>query len=255
MVNLTSSLAAPIGRSELAEFVASQVVRLENEPDGLRVSLPIVYPSGRWASVKIIGGPATFVVTDDGDAASEAEMMGALPHFARIARKAAEEHGVRFNQHEFFEVDATRDQLIGLAIVIAEVARAAVMKTAEWLATRVEREFAASLEDKLVEAFGAAAVEMRVEYTASSAHRWTFDAMIKTSGRPMLVSTVTPRPASVFAAFTKFDDVRRATDPPIAVAGVASLESFDEYHLVLLRRSATVRAIDAPPEEWRKLAA
>lgn len=237
----------------LAQEIARDLVRAEADGVEVQVSLPVLYPSGNWVTVRALANGTRFLVTDEGDAAREADLAGASAGYVRIARKVADRYGLRFVKGDAFEAEASRDQLIGLIIVMAGAMQEAVRKSLENLADRLGQDASASLRGVLTEAFGAPAVSFDVEYVASSSHRWSFDALVETRERPILVGLVSPAAPSVFAAFAKFDDLRRCEDAPKGVAAISARNQYKEHQIILLNRTAQILEVDAPVEVWRRL--
>ena len=84
----------------LIERIAGELVRVRATSSGGLISTPVLFPSGAHVSVRISADGGRCLITDDGAAYAEADMMGALPIFRRAARTVAAEAGIKFNDFE-----------------------------------------------------------------------------------------------------------------------------------------------------------
>ena len=93
------------------------------------ISTPVLYPSGSHVVVRIDGTGDRWFVSDDGYGFLEADMMGGLPTFRRIAKQVAERAGVKFDERCFFVLEVERDALPGAATVVANASKQATDRT------------------------------------------------------------------------------------------------------------------------------
>lgn len=84
-----------------------------------RVATDADYPNGTSVVVRVLDGYPNFLVSDMGLGYEEAEMMGASSIYMRNARSIAEAAGVRFDNQAFFVLEASREQLAGAIVTIA----------------------------------------------------------------------------------------------------------------------------------------
>lgn len=249
-------LTSPSGFNELAHRIASELVTAEATANGIRVITPVLYPSGTHVPIRATQmSERTFLVSDEGAASSEAEMMGAERIFARQARRAAEKCGVRFNSFELFEIEAPIDRLPAFIAIVADASRLAVEMTAASLAGNLDKVRKKTLADKLVDVYGADRVHLGATYRGQSTHLWEFDAIVKCGDRELLFNVTSPEAQSVSATYMKFDDIRRVDGAPRTVATLTNREAFSKDHLTILRRAALLIDESAPTEEFLKLAA
>jgi hypothetical protein len=95
-----------------------------------------MYPSGTTVVVRIEQGENKFFVSDFGLGFQEAELMGADLLYARHAHPIAETNGVRFDNQAFFILEASRDQLPGAVVTIANCSHEATVRAADTLAEK-----------------------------------------------------------------------------------------------------------------------
>ena len=186
----------------------------------------------------------------------EADMMGGLSTFRRLARTLADRAGVQFDDRCFFVLEVERDALPGAVITISNVSKQAVERTAFSVE---ERRIAISrdvFEQRIVSAFGAKSIAHNVSIVGASGKEWNVDVGIKSDAHiERLFEFVTPRSASVAAAVMKFTDIRAMTNPP-KTAAVLSDRSRTETPLVLLLSRVVGAAINAAdlPEVYQRAA-
>ena len=221
---------------KVANEVACGLAHASTEGSDVLIRTPVTFPSGRMIGVKLLGGPATFTITDDGSTMREAEMMGAIDICRREARKVAAEYDLRFNDWELFEIDAPLDRLVGAAVIVANAAALTMIRTADRFSERFDLRRREALSVRLERIFGQKNVSQNVE-VMGAAKRWHFDAQVAlSSGRPGLFSVVTPAPVSVIFAYSKMDDVSWLDRAPFLGAVLEGKFSPDDK--ALLKRAA-----------------
>ncbi|MCJ2034535.1 hypothetical protein [Methylobacterium sp. J-068] len=226
----------PANRS-LASEIAQKLVRVRVGEADTTIVTPVLYPGGRMVSVRLLGGPDRFTVTDDGGGMSEAEMVGAEDLYRDEARKVAERYQLRFNRWELFEIDAPLDRLPGFIAIVANAAAEAMLRTTDALTKRLERHKREALADRLERIFGSKQVEKRPVIHGSSTKEWRFEAAVnQINGRRSLFTLITPAPGSVAWGYAKMDDVSRIESAPLITAVIDGRLAADDR--VLIGRAA-----------------
>jgi hypothetical protein len=240
----------------VAEAVARALVDTNVKGGSAFITTPLLYPSGSHVLIRMDGVADRWFVSDDGYGYLEADMMGGLPTFRRLARPLASRTGVRFDERCFFVLEVERDVLPGAVITVSNVSKQAVERTAFALE---ERRIAISrdvFEERLTAAFGAKAIAHNVSFVGASGKEWDVDVGITSDGHiERLFEFVTPRATSVAAAVMKFTDIRATVGAP-RTAAVLSNRTRTEVPLVLLLSRVAGAAIDAAdsPEIYRQAA-
>jgi len=240
----------------VADAVAKAMVEITVRGGSAFISTPLLYPSGAHAVTRIDGTGDCWFVSDDGYAFLEAEMMGALPTFRRLAKPIAERAGVEFDERCFFVVEVDTDSLTGAVITVSNVSKQAVERTAFALE---ERRIAVSrdvFEQRLSAAFEPKSISHQIPMIGASGKEWEFDVGITIDGQiGRIFEFVTPRSASIAAAVMKFTDIRALAPPPRTVA-VLSDRTRTEPPLVALLSRVAGAAIDAAaePDVYRRAA-
>lgn len=229
----------------VAEAVARALVDTSVRGGSAFISMPLLYPSGSHVVIRMDGGGERWFVSDDGYGHLEAEMIGGVTTFRRLARPLADHAGVKFDDRCFFVLEVERDALPGAVITVANISKQAVERTAFAVE---ERRIAISrdlFEQRLVAAFGASSIAHNLSVVGASGKEWDMDiGILSGSHVERVLEFVTPRVASVAAAVMKFTDIRALPEAP-RTAAVLSDRSRTEAPLVSLLSRVAGAAIDA----------
>lgn len=240
----------------IAEDVARALVKTSVKGGSAFISTPLLYPSGSHIVVRMDGTGDKWFVSDDGYGPLEAEMMGGLSAFRRLARPLADRAGVQFDDRGFFVLEVERDELPAAVITISNVSKQAVERTAFFIETRriaISRDV---FEQRLVAAFGTRSIAHNIPIVGASGKEWDVDVGITSDSHvERLFEFVTPRSASVAAAVMKFSDIRAVERAP-KTAAVLSDRSRTEAPLISLLSRIAGAAIDVAdsPEVYRRAA-
>jgi len=235
--------------------VAREIVATEHRVGGSFIRTPLMYPSGATVVVRIEEGVDRFFVSDVGFGHQEAEMMGAGELlYSRPAHSIATAAGVRFDNQAFFVLEASRQQLAGAVITIANCSQEAVMRASDALAEKTFEDRKTALYDRLVKVFEQKTVGKNVEIVGASSQKWRVAAVVNLPGkRPTVFEPVTKSPNSIAHASMKFGDIALKEDAPKRVAVVHKRSELGTL-LTVLSRSANVIEDDAPNDRIRQLA-
>lgn len=192
----------------------AELVTTSSRPEGVYVSTPILYPSGRTAVIRVSGGGDRFFVSDYGLGYEEAEHAGASRTYVRRAKRIAEIAGISFDSRAFFVVEVSLDQLAGAIATVANCSVEAMVQTLVVVAERSMTDGIDFMVEKLEQTFGARHVHKNREVVGASNHEWRFPAVVETTGYSAVFDFVTAHPNSVAAASTKMADVQRLPKPP-----------------------------------------
>jgi hypothetical protein len=239
---------------ELVDDVARQIVATEHRTGGSFIRTPLLYPGGSTVVVRIEEGTERFFVSDFGLGFQEAELMGAGLMYARNAHPIAEAAGVRFDNQAFFVLEASREQLPGAVVTIANCSLEATMRAADALAEKTFEDSKARLYERLVKVFSPKIVARNAEVIGASNQKWRVTAIVNMpDARPTVFEPVTKHVNSVAAASMKFGDIALREGAPARVAVVHNRAEFGAL-LTVLARSASIIEDDAPNDRIMQLA-
>ncbi len=238
----------------IVDDVVREIVASEHRVGGSFVRTPLLYPSGSTVVVRIEEGADRFFVSDMGFGYQEATMMGAGTMYAKPAGLIAETAGVRFDNQAFFVLEASRDQLAGAVVTIANCSQEATIRASDALAEKTFEDKKARLYEKLVKVFEPKIVSRNVEVVGASTQKWRVATVVALPHhRPTIFEPVTKHPNSIANATMKFGDIALLRDAPRRVAVVHNRAELGTL-LTVLSRSADVIEDDTPNDRIRRLA-
>lgn len=250
---ITLKLKSEVFR-KLVDDVAQQIVATEHRTGGSFIRTPLLYPSGSNVVVRIEQGANRFFVSDFGLGFQEAELMGAGLMYARNANPIAEAAGVRFDNQAFFVLEASKEQLPGAAVTIANCSLEATMRAADALAEKTFEDSKARLYERLVKVFSPKVVTKNAEVVGASNQKWKMAAVVTLpESRSIVFEPVTKHPNSVASATMKFGDIALREGAPGRVAVIHKRAEFGPL-LTVLSRSASIIEDDSPNERILQLA-
>ena len=219
------------------DHVSHQLVRIQVEGADGYIVMPHLYPGGAPVIVHVRRDDDEYLVTDQGRAYSEADIMGATSLFGRIARQVASAAGVEFDGHMMFAARVPKDWLANAIIFVAAASKNAVELALEKLTVGVEETLRERLKIAVNGAFRNKA-SFDVTVPGHSSKPRNFAAMVRSNDRTTLFDIVMPSPVSVSFAIVKFQDVALAEGAPSRVALFGG--KVDAGDQTLLSRWATV---------------
>lgn len=226
--------------AELAEQVARGLSKASVLDSRAFIRTAVLFPSGSAVVVAIEAeGGDRYRVSDLGQGDDEADLLGIAATYRNQAREVAELSGLVFDNGAFVLTRASAGQLVGATMAIANAANRALDRAMQRAEQRQHRTAADRLVDRLARLFTPAAVARDAEVRGASTHPWTFDALVQTDGRRAVFDVVTPHPASVAFATTKFHDLARLENAPVRIAVVHRKASLREF-LTVVSQAAKV---------------
>ncbi len=241
--------------NHLVDDVAREIVATEHRVGGSFIRTPLMYPSGSTVVVRIEHGDNRFFVSDYGYGFQEAELMGAGLMYSKPAHAIALEAGVKFDNQAFFLLEASREQLAGAVVTIANCSQHAAMRAADALAEKTFEDRKTRLYERLIQVFEPKIVSKNVEIVGASNQKWQFATVVRLPNtRPTIFEPVTKHPNSVANASMKFGDIALLKDhAPQRVAVVHNKKELGTL-LTVLSRSANVIDDDESKERIIRLA-
>ena len=152
-------------RDTFRDIVTQAVARLVSTRligEAVTVSLPISYPSGAFAGVKVSLSADRCFVSDAAIGLREAEMACAGDFFDSTAKEAAERFGVSFDGASVFAASAPLDRVDGAIVAVANASVNAVSKALAHAAEAKERITNNVVFDIVADIFGKSNVAKKI---------------------------------------------------------------------------------------------
>lgn len=216
-VAAVASMTDRQGLQGILDDVARQLVRTTVTGKDGTIVMPMVYLGGSPIVIHVRPDGDEFVVSDQGRASYQADVLGAGDIFPRVAKHAAAAAGVEFDGQAVFAIRVPVDWLTNAVIFVATASRQALEMAAERLTVDVEETLRERLKVALKETFrGRAAFDVTVPGASSKGRHFT--ALVQVGERRTLFDVVMPSPVSVSFSIVKFQDVAQLETPPGRVA-------------------------------------
>lgn len=235
---------------EVAAQVAAELVRVDVVQGRAFLRTPIMFPSGSFVVVMIEDqGRGEFKLSDLGQGLEEADQIGIGRSFKRQAGEAAQRFGLEWTGTCFVLRGATRRQLAGATVAIANAVSSAAERALARAPNRPQDAAVERLVARLQRMFPTAQVKRGASLQGASTHEWNIDAMIALNSKRIVLDFVTPNPISVAFASAKFHDIARLDIAPRRISVVHRKVDFGDLLPVVAQASSVVEA-DAGDEVY-----
>lgn len=235
------------------QAAAEDLVRVRQWGEIAFVNLPLVFPGGSFATVRVSPAAGGYRVDDGGFAYRELESIGAERSFRRTAGKIAEREQLEVNRRLIFceaaEADLQR-AICDVAMASHAVAEQVHRKAAE----QDEGEIEDYLQARLASIFGAAKLTDQHSIRGSSTTDWEVSAIVKIDSHVTVFQAVAENANSIYRASTAFRDLMELPSRPRLVAVVKDKAALGA-RLNLLSQSGRVIEKDQPDATYWKAAA
>lgn len=241
------------GMTAAVEAAMEGFLRVRRWGDKVFVNLPLIFPGGSLATVRVSPAPGGYRVDDGGFAYREIESIGAERSFSRTASRIAERDQLELDRRVIL-VDTT-DEELGRAICDVALASHAVAEQVYREAEEQEEgEIEGYLHDRLVRIFGEGQVEDSRSIKGSSTNPWEVSAILHVDSHTTVFQAVGSHANSIYRASTAFHDLAELPTPPRLVAVVKDKAALGA-RLSLLSQAGRVIQSDQPDEVYLRAAA
>lgn len=235
------------------ETVARELVRVRSWGEASFINLPLLFPSGTAATVRVQPIAGGFRVDDAGFAYRELESVGAERSFPKAARKVAEAEGLMVNTRLLY-ADVSEDALFRGICDVGAASRDLVERVYGKLAEHEEAEITDFLQERLEHVFGKARVDGDAKVTGSSSNEWEVSAVVHTDSGLVVFQAVSGNAYSVYRTSTAFHDLRELPNPPKRIAVVKDTEAMGAKLAVLAQAGMVIQG-DQPDAVYQTAAA
>lgn len=238
--------------ASVAKEIASSLAFAQERGGEQQIVTPLLYPGGARVVLRVQMTPDGYFLSDYGAGKREAELMGDLRIYTRVAKEQAARHGVNFDSDMIFDIEVPRAALVTACIAVANASKTAVDETAEALSQEKAERQKEKLWKKLHGAYPKEKIGENVVFDGHS-DTWTFDAIVE-ADRPILFQTVSSHANSANSAIVRFLDVRSLGAERTTRIAVPTTEQAVPHESVLATTSRIVR-ITQPIDVFARLAA
>lgn len=241
------------GMTAAVEAAIEDLLQVRRWGDKVFVNMPLIFPGGSLATVRVSPAPGGYRVDDGGFAFREIESIGAERSFRRTAAKIAERDDLGLNRRVIF-ANATDDEL-GRAICDVALASHAVAEQIYRKADEHEEgEIEDYLQERLVRIFGEGKVAEDRSIKGSSTSPWEVSAILHVNSHTTVFQAVGSHANSIYRASTAFHDLAELPTPPRLVAVVKDKAALGP-RLNLLSQAGRVIQSDQPDDVYMRAAA
>jgi hypothetical protein len=190
-----------------------------HDGQGIRVSVPVLFPSGSGAAVEILAGGEQAFVSDIGLGHLEAEYGGASEYFDAQAKRAADQFGVSYDGYSIFALSVPLDRIEG---GIAAIANASVRAASLAILRAVEdkdRRQNDVVYERITRVFDKKSVAKTMDLRGQRDHYSAHNVVLFPSGEKAVFEFVSPHRNSISNKFLMFSDLVDS-EAPLALNAV-----------------------------------
>ncbi len=234
------------------DMAVAELLRVRKWGDTTYINLPLIFPGGSFATVRVNPAPGGFYVDDGGFAYRELESVGAERSFGRTAAKIAEDKELEVSRRSIVAHASPEE----LACAICDVAMAS-WEVADKVYSRLsegEAEIEDYLRERLVSIFGATKVDDAHKIVGSSTNEWEVSAIAHIDGGLAVFQAVGNHANSIYRTSAAFHDLAELPSPPRLVAVVKDKKALGPK-LIILSQAGRVIQSDQPDDDYWRAAA
>ncbi|WP_428410110.1 hypothetical protein [Hyphococcus sp.] len=238
---------------EAVSAAVSSLVTTERVGETTFVNLPMIMPSGSFATVCVSQAPGGYRVSDFAFAFREIERIGYERSFPRTASAVADLEGLQIS-HRALTVDVPAEHLERAICDVATASWRVVDKVYSRISDRDEAEMADELRQRLASFFGPERIQQEHTIQGASHTDWDVSAIINLNGKKAVFHAVSNYPNAVYKASTLFHDLSALERPPSLVAVVRSKMAMG-HNLSILAQAGRIIEEDQSRDVYLKAAA
>lgn len=249
-----NQIEAKSGLAETAEQIARGLSKASMLDGRAFIRTPVMFPSGSMVVVFLHEeGGGRYRVSDLGQGLEEADTLGIATAYRNQAAEIATRSGIVFDERAFIVTGLEQDQLVGAVMAVTNAAGRALERAMLRSEGRRQEAAVERLVGRLRHAFPDADVTREAELRGASTHAWKVDALVRSGEDRAAFNVVTPHPASVAFATTKFHDIALLERAPARVAVVRRKASLGDL-LAVVSQAAKVIEDEAADRTYLRAA-
>lgn len=231
----------------------SRLTATQDDADSVRISVPVIYPSGANSTVEISSIGDTCFVSDMGAGHTEAYLSNASEFYDHQARRVADRFGIGYDGQSIFLLRASIDRIEGAIATVAnasvQAASLAILKAEEDKDRRRNDE----IFDRIKSIFGAELVSKMKTIDGLRSSWDAHNVVDLPGGRSAVFEFVTSHQNSISNKYMMFSDLKmRASN--ISLNSVVKSISKISPKAELLADVGNVIEFDAPSDAFLRYA-
>ena len=239
--------------SDICAEIIPRLVSFQEAQNAGFMNLPMLYPSGSYATVRITYAPGGIRVSDAGFAYREVESFGAGRSFAKTARAEAEKAHLHVGKRSIY-VDVPGEEVERAILDVS----AASCSVAQDIISRVSYDEEDNIEDILHERLDRIfprAVEYERDVKGASSTDWKVTAIANSDDGKAIFQTVLNFPNAVYRASTAFHDIGALEYPPRLISVVSKKADMGKRYSILAQAGRVIEVSQSDDTYRRAVAA
>lgn len=224
--------------AEIISTIAPRLVSSSTWGDASFISLPLVYPSGSFVTVRISYVLGGIRVSDSGFAFRETESFGASRSFPNTARAVAETFDVAVGRRSIY-ADVPLDDVERAIFDVSAASYTVATRIVANVAQDNEVELSDALHARLDRIFPNA-VDYDGKIVGASSTEWEVTAVARADGRKAVFQAVSNYPISVYKASTAFHDIAALDNPPSLISVIQSKAEMGKNYGILAQAGRVI---------------
>ncbi|MCA1935172.1 MAG: hypothetical protein LDL37_06950 [Asticcacaulis sp.] len=232
----------------------SKLISVYADGGAVVVSVPVSYPSGSFAAIRINNsGEGVISVSDGAVGLQEAITASAGDFYPGCAKAASEWYGIDYDGADLHLVNIDISRVAG---AVSAVANASVMAASRAISKAMdakERSKNWELFGIVSQVFGAQNVAKTADISGKDAD-WEVHNLVQFEHNKAVFEFVNKHPNSLASTYMKYSDISKSEDPPALVSVVSAIETIGVKGGMLSDVSSIIE-LRSEPNLYRQYAA
>ena len=230
--------------SGAVEAAVQGLVRTRHWGQTAYVSLPLIFPGGSMATLRVTPAAGGFRIDDGGFAYRELEAIGSERSFARTAAKIAEREDLDVNRRVIY-VTVDEEGLSRALCDVAMASHAVAEQVYRKLAEHEEEEIEDYLQERLSAIFGQGSLHASHTIKGFSTIDWDVSAVLSVNSHTAVFQAVGGHANSIYRTRAAFGDLAELPSPPRLVAVVKDKEALGPKLTLLSQTGRVIESTQA----------
>jgi hypothetical protein len=188
-------------------------VDCEQTPRGLRFSTHVYYPSHQRVNVYVTSHGDGYLISDGGEAASEAFLLGRDEHaFEAALKRVCNRHALKPANGALLAEVNDREWLFPAILAVANGAAQAAAETSTRVSERRIKQLKELIRNTMIGIVPEQALATEYQFRGNSGRLWKIDYAVLETRSPLLLKALIPERNSINGNYTAFGDIAEVKD-------------------------------------------